>query len=224
MIFLVVTGMYFVVPLLTYINIFYVFHGNKAMAATWTGWNGTVLGISSLAGSFVVPRLVRKFDKKKVLIGGLCLAAASVFSTWFLITPAWPALQLLPAVLIGFGMMACWLLNGAFVADICDEDELVYGFRREGIFSAIFGFVIKLSFTTIALLLGYLFKFIGYSAGAETMSPAAILRLRLFLALFPATCMLLAAFVFSRYPLIRSRVIEIQEKIRERKLNQETTV
>lgn len=224
MIFLVITGMYFVVPLLTYINIFYVFQGDKAMAATWTGWNGTVLGISSLVGSFIIPQLVKKFGKKKVLIGGLCLAAASVFSTWFMITPSRPALQLLPAVLIGFGMMACWLLNGAFAADICDEDELVYGFRREGIFSAVFGFVIKLSFTAIALLLGYLLKFIGYSAGAETMSPEAILRLRLFLALFPATCMLLAALVFSRYPLTRGRVMEIQEQLRERKLNQETTV
>jgi GPH family glycoside/pentoside/hexuronide:cation symporter len=224
MIFLVIMGMFFVNPLLTYLNIFHVCNGDKLAAATWTGWNGTVLGLASLISSFLIPMLVRMFDKKKVLIGGILIASLSVCSTWIAVNPQWPALQLIPAVAIGFGMSCCWLLNGAFIADICDEDELKTGFRREGMFSAVFGFVVKMAFTLIALLLGYLLNFIGYEAGADSMALETIYRLRLFLALFPAGCLMVAALIFSRYPLTRGRVMEIQEKIREKKLNQEKMI
>jgi GPH family glycoside/pentoside/hexuronide:cation symporter len=213
MIFLVITGMFFTGPLTTYLNIFHVCGGDKLAASTWTGWNGTVLGVASLISSFLIPLLVRVFDKKKVLIGGVSLAVAAIGSTWFAINPQWPALQLIPAVAIGFGMSCCWLLNGAFIADICDEDELKTGFRREGMFSAVFGFIVKMAFTVIALLLGYLLKFIGYEAGADRMTPETIFRLRLFLALFPAGSLLAAVLVFSRYPLTRGRVQQIQARL-----------
>lgn len=217
MIFLVITGMFFVNPLLTYLNIFYVCDGNKMAAAIWTGWNGTVLGVASLISSFLIPMLVRVFDKTKVLIGGVSIASIAVCSTWFAVNPQWPVLQLIPAVVIGFGMSCCWLLNGAFIADICDEDELKTGFRREGMFSAVFGFVVKMAFTLIALLLGYLLKFTGYEAGADSMVPETIFRLRLFLALFPAGCLMAAAVIFSRYPLARATVAEIQNQLRVRR-------
>lgn len=217
MIFLVITGMFLVNPLLMYVNIFYVFDGDKSTASTWVGWFGTVNGLSSLISSFLIPLLVRKLDKKTVLMGGVLLGAVAMVSTWFAVRPEWPAVQLVPAVLTGFGMSACWLLNGSFIADICDEDELTSGRRREGMFSAVFGFVVKMAFTMISLLMGYMLYFIGYEAGADKMTPETILRLRLFLALFPASCMVAAAIVFSRYSLTRLRVRQIQEELNLRK-------
>jgi glycoside/pentoside/hexuronide:cation symporter, GPH family len=217
MIFLVITGMFFVNPLLVYVNIFYVFGGDKSTASTWTGLYGSVSGIASLAGSFLVPVLVRLFDKKKVQMGGVLLGAIAVLSTWFAVRPERPAFQLIPAVFIGFGMSACWLLNGAFIADICDEDELSGGHRREGMFSAVFGFAVKMAFTMISLLMGYMLSLIGYKAGADSMSPQTVLRLRLFLALFPSACMIGAVVVFSRYALTRRRVQEIQAELTRRR-------
>lgn len=213
MIFLVITGMFFLGALMLYVNIFHVCGGDKSAAATWSGLYGSMTGAFSLASTFLIPILVRKFDKKKVLLGGVGMAALAILCSWFLFTPAMPALQLAISAFIGFGMSACWLLNGAFIADICDEDELEYGHRREGMFSAVFGFMVKLAFTAIALLLGYVLKLIGYEAGADTMSPETVLRLRLFVALFPSSCLFLAIINFSRYPLTRERVGEIQAQI-----------
>jgi GPH family glycoside/pentoside/hexuronide:cation symporter len=218
MIFLVITGMFFLGALMTYINIFYVAGGDKSTGATWNGFYGTVAGIAGVASAFVIPLLVRRFDKKKVLMGGLGLAALAVYSSWFTLSPAWPSLQILLALVIGAGMSACWLLNGAFIADICDEDEFLNGSRREGVFAAFFGFVVKLGFTSIALLLGYVLLLVGYQAGADLMSPETVFRLRLFVALFPSTCLVVAMIVFSRYSLSRGHLQEIQEALRLRRL------
>jgi GPH family glycoside/pentoside/hexuronide:cation symporter len=217
MIFFVISGMFFMGVLVTYANIFYIFDGDKNSGATWNGFYGTVSGIASLGATFVIPLLVRRFDKNKVLLGGLILASATILCSWFLLQPGLPALQLVLALVIGIGMSTVWLLNGAFIADICDEDELLNGCRREGMFSALYGFMVKLAFTGIAFTLGYVLTFIGYEAGAEKMTPETLTRLRLFIALFPSGCLIAAIITFSRYQLSRERLHEIQAAIRERR-------
>jgi GPH family glycoside/pentoside/hexuronide:cation symporter len=217
MIFFVISGMFFMGVLVTYANIFYIFDGDKSSGATWNGFYGTVSGITSLCATFAIPLLVRRFDKKKVLMAGLTLASITILCSWFLLQPSQPALQLVLAVVIGAGMSTVWLLNGAFIADICDEDELLNGCRREGIFSAFYGFMVKLAFTGIAFTLGYVLTFIGYEAGAEKMTPETLTRLRLFIALFPSACLIAAIITFSRYQLSRERLHEIQAAIRERR-------
>lgn len=217
MIFFVIVGMSFIGVLATYANIFYIFGGDKSSGATWNGFYGTAAGVASLAGTFAVPLLVRRFDKKTVLMSGMALAAVTIVCSWFLFHPGIPALQLILAVFVGAGMSAVWLLGGSFLADICDEDELLHGYRREGIFSAFYGFVIKLAFTGIAFTFGYVLAFIGYDAGSDSMTPQALTRLRLFIALFPSACIVAAMIAFSRYGLSRTRVCEIQEALDARR-------
>ena len=216
MILLVITGNYFVNPLLMYLNIFYVFDGDKMAGANLSGLNGSVLAVSMFVSAFIVPYLVQLLDKKKVLLIGLSLGAAANLLNLFLVNPAYPYLQLIPAVMLGAGLNACWLLNGAFIADVCDEDELAFGYRREGMFSAVFGFVVKLAFTVIGVALGYLLAVAGYDAGADSMTPETVTRLRYFLVFFPMACLVLAAIIFKFYPLTRERVQEIQSQLNAR--------
>ena len=119
--------------------------------------------------------------------------------------------------MLGFGMNCCWLLNGAFIADVCDADELEFGYRREGMFSASFGFIVKLAFTVIGVALGYLIAAAGYEAGAETMAPETVQRLRWFLVLFPTACLAGAAVIMKFYPLTRERIHEIQAELETRR-------
>jgi GPH family glycoside/pentoside/hexuronide:cation symporter len=217
MIFFVICGVYFMGVLVTYANIFYIFGGDKSTAATWNGYYGTVSAVALLLATFVIPRIVRRFDKKTVMISGMALAALAIMSSWFLLHPGLPALQLVLAVMMGAGMTTVWLLTGAFLADICDEDEFLNGYRREGIFASFYGFMVKLGFTGIAFTLGYALAFIGYEAGADEMTPQTLTRLRLFIAFFPSACLIGAIIVFSRYRLSRERVREIQEALRARR-------
>jgi GPH family glycoside/pentoside/hexuronide:cation symporter len=102
------------------------------------------------------------------------------------------------------------------MADICDQDELDFGYRREGMFAAAFGFIVKLAFTVIGVALGYLLAVAGYEAGAETMNPETITSLRYFLTFFPMGCLLIAAAIFKFYPLTRERIHEIQAQLNAR--------
>lgn len=215
MILLVITGMYFVNPLLMYVNIFYVFDGDKAAGATLMGLFGSVQAVSMFISSFIVPYLVQLLDKKKVLMIGLFTGASATLLNLFLVNPNYPKLQLISAAMLGFGMNCCWLLNGAFIADVCDYDELESGYRREGMFSASFGFIVKLAFTVIGVALGYLIAAAGYEAGAETMAPETVQRLRWFLVLFPTSCLAGAAIIMKFYPLTRERIHEIQAEVKK---------
>jgi GPH family glycoside/pentoside/hexuronide:cation symporter len=219
MIFFVIPGMFFMSVLVTYANIFYISDGNKSDGATWNGYYGTMTGIASLIATFFIPILVRRFDKKIVLIGGLLLSSLTIMASWFLLNPSLPTLQLLLAGSVGAGISTCWLLSGAFIADICDEDEYLYGYRREGIFSAFYGFVVKMAFSGIAFTLGYALELIGYSAGSDQMTAETLQRLRLFIAFFPSTCLIAAIIIFSRYQLSRKRLEIIQDALRQRNHN-----
>lgn len=216
MILLVITGNFFVNPLLMYLNIFYVFDGDKEAGANLAALNGSTLAVSMFISAFLVPVFVQIFDKKKVLLMGLSISALANLLNLFLVNPVYPHLQLISAAMFGFGLNCCWLLNGAFIADICDQDELSYGYRREGMFASAFGFVVKLAFSVIGIGLGYLLAFAGYQAGAETTTPETITILRYALTLFPMTCLLGATIIFSFYPLTREKVNEIQRQLKER--------
>ncbi|MEM0965352.1 MAG: MFS transporter [Verrucomicrobiota bacterium] len=216
MILLVITGMFFVNPLLMYLNIFYVHGGNKAAGATLSGMNGSVLAVAMLGSAFIVPLLVQVLDKKKVLLIGLLVGSVANLLNLFLVNPSFPYLQLITAAMLGFGLNCCWLLNGAFLADICDQDELDFGYRREGMFAAAFGFIVKLAFTVIGVALGYLLAIAGYEAGSDAMSAETITRLRFFLTFFPMGCLLIAAAIFKFYPLTRERIWEIQNELEVR--------
>lgn len=213
MILLVITGNFFVNPLLMYLNVFYVCGGDKAAGATLSGMNGSVLAVAMFFSAFFVPYLVEMQDKKKVLLLGLFLGATANLLNLFLVNPNYPYLQLISAAMLGFGLNCCWLLNGAFIADICDQDELEFGYRREGMFAAVFGFIVKLAFMLIGVALGYLLAFSGYQAGADSMSPETITKLRYFLTCFPMACLICAALIFKCYPLTRERIHEIQVKL-----------
>jgi GPH family glycoside/pentoside/hexuronide:cation symporter len=217
MILLVITGNFFVNPLMQYLNIFYVHGGDKIAGATLFGLFGSTLAVTMFISSFIVPVLVQMLDKKKVLMIGLSTAAGANLLNLVLVNPDYPYLQLISAAMLGFGLNCCWLLNGAFIADVCDEDELKFGYRREGMFSASFGFIVKLAFTVIGVALGYLLKKAGYIAGAETMTPETIMRLRYILVFFPMSCLALAALIMKFYPLTRERIHEIQAELEKRR-------
>jgi len=52
----------------------------------------------------------------------------------------------------------------SMVADVCDEDELKTGLRREGMFGAVNGFALKAALAITALVGGILLQFSGFDA------------------------------------------------------------
>lgn len=216
-VFAVFVGLFFTFPLMTYIGIYHCCDGDKLLAAKIGG----VLTIVQTVGQFLAMPLIawlnRFLDKKAILFGGLGLAIAGYVSSWWLFTPAHPWWQIIPVVISAWGLCSCWVVNGSFAADICDDDELRSGRRREGLYSAVFAFVYKTAIGLVAIASGALLAGVGVK-GQETSLPVeALTRVRLAYLAIPAVFLTLAIASMACYPLTRRRVQEIQRELRARR-------
>ncbi|MEO0963482.1 MAG: MFS transporter [Planctomycetota bacterium] len=137
------------------------------------------------------------------MIGGL-------FVQGFAIDPETIKLGVLIATFItALGGQGCWLMIDSMTADICDEDELKTGRRREGMFGAAQGFGRKIAFAFTVLIGGYLLEWIGFDpAAAEAaggVTDAVGKRMLLTLIICQGSGLILAIAVFCLYPISRAR-------------------
>jgi len=214
-VFFVFVALFFMIPLLTYISLYYVCNGSKQLMASIGVYIAFVQATFQLLSMFAIGYLAKFLDKKKVLIGGLLLGIFGYLSSWFLFTPKYPYLTILPPVIINIGLCACWVLNGSFSADICDYDELKTRRRREGMFSAVFGFLNKLAIALVSTLSSWVLVRLGFEG--ENLNPTIeqLFTLRWFYIVVPVTAMIGAIMCMWRYPLTRERVREIQDQLRK---------
>lgn len=211
-------GMIAVGPLLMYVNIYYVFDGSRAAAATMMGLSGTLSGLIAALTLPVGGRVAALIGKRHAAFIALGLIIFGKCSQIVLVTPAMPYLQLVSMLIYQPGIMLMWCLIPSMIADVCDMDELTSGQRREASFSSIYQWIWKVGATLAMLMSGLLIQAVG--ARTETpealLSPDVVFRLRLLLALFPAFMGLLSATCIWRYPLTRDKVLEIKEALRNR--------
>jgi len=104
------------------------------------------------------------------------------------------------------------------MADICDEDELRYGKRREGIFGAVFTWLEKTALSLAALAVGFSIALAGFNSelgGAQ--DPKTFLIMRLFLSGAPSLTALFAIIALRFYPISAERARETRRKLEERR-------
>jgi len=210
-------GMFLTGPFLIYINLYYTADGLREYSATINGWVGTMI---SVVGMFLgVPFstwLATRIGKRPAMISGLTVSAASYISQWWTITPAMPYLQLVSMFVLGISLSCCWLLIPSMVADVCDEDELKSGMRREGLYSAVSAFSQKAAIGLATLLSGYLLNATGYVPG-PTQTPETIWLMRVLYVGVQSGGLLLGALAFFYYPLTHQRAEEVRRLIDQRK-------
>ena len=142
--FLVFNGFQLVAAFQSYVIIFYVFAGDQEAGAYWVGLVGTVSAMATFAVIALTTLLGTWIGKRRAFF--VCIGASTVGYglKWFCYDPANPWLLLLPAPLMAFGLGSLFTLMGSMIADVCDQDELKTGERREGMYGAIFWWVVKL--------------------------------------------------------------------------------
>jgi GPH family glycoside/pentoside/hexuronide:cation symporter len=73
---------------------------------------------------------------------------------WFLMVPGKPWMFMFALPFFSFGIGGLFTLMMSMTADVCDLDELATGKRREGIFGAIYWWMVKFGFAIAGLLSG----------------------------------------------------------------------
>ncbi len=207
-IFLVTAGYNFVNGFTNYIMIYYVFGGVKAAAGTVMGINGTAWALTALIAVFPMTWSSRRFGKAATIRFAIALMIAGNLSKIVCYHRTYPLLTLIPTTLISTGMLVLYTMAGSMIADICDEDEIKYGVRREGTFSAMYSWWLKLAISTAYLVAGFLLERTGFDSALAQQTDATLFWLRFWEIGLPSVlCALGISFLF-RYPLTEERAYQ----------------
>jgi GPH family glycoside/pentoside/hexuronide:cation symporter len=201
-----------------YLLVYFQFGGDIAHGETWKGHLSLAYAIVGILAIYPVTWLARRIGKAQTVAVTFALVLAGSLGKWLLFTPGNPLKILIDPLLCGPVWIAINILTPAMLADICDEDELRHGMRREGMYGAIFSWIQKVGYSSAYFGAFLSLKMTGFDAalgGAQT--PETILRLRLILALSTAAWALLAFVLLALYPLNRQRAHEIRAALEARR-------
>jgi len=213
----IVAGM-FASNLDRYILVYYLYHGDVALGETWKGNLSLTYAIVGILSIYPVSWLARRIGKTQTVAIAFGLTFVGALGKWVLYTPGHEWKILLDPLLCGPVWIAINVLTPAMLADICDEDELRGGLRREGVFGAIFSWIQKVGYSAAFFGAFLSLKLTGFKAElGGGQAPETILRLRLILALSTAAWAILAIFLLRAYPLDRKRAHEIRAELEARR-------
>jgi GPH family glycoside/pentoside/hexuronide:cation symporter len=207
-------------PMGNYIIFYHVYGGDLKAGAQLGAIGANVFYICSLSALPLMTALCRRIGKVKTLQIACTISLIGALSNFFLYNKDYPYLLLVYQMMIAPAIAGFWTITTAMKADICDDDELRNGARREGMFGAIGGWIMKMSGACTLFIAGLILQFTGFDrdlGGAQL--PEAILRMRLLFCLVPATSFCLALILLRFYPLHEKRLEEIRGELEARRGN-----
>ena len=156
----------------------------------------------------------RRFGKRDVWVVAMLGFAFSFGSTFFVAPGQGMAMGLL---LIAAGISAgCGGAVGpSMLADVIDYDEYTTGERKEGAYSAAWGFTIKAANALIILLVGVSLQLSGFEPNVE-QTPISELTLRTLYAAMPFVMSSIGAILLRRFRLDSREHARIQRELEER--------
>jgi GPH family glycoside/pentoside/hexuronide:cation symporter len=137
---------------------------------------------------------------------------------WVCFNPAHPWLLLVPAPLMAFGLGGLFTLMPSMIADVVDVDELETYERREGMYSSIYWWVVKLGMAAALAVGGYLLNATGFDvARGGAQGASTVFLLRLADVLVPAGTSVLAVLALWRYPITEARASSVRRELDARR-------
>ncbi len=202
----------------SYITIFYVSGGDNDMGAKYMGLFGTISTISTLLAITAVTWISSRIGKRKTFIIATSFTLFGSLIKWFCYDPMAPWKVLIPAPFIAIGMGALFTLMGSMIADVCDLDELETGERREGMFGAIYWWMVKLGMALAFGLSGFLLNGTGFQVefgGAQASS--TFFWMRFVDVSIPAAASLIAIFAIASFKITEEKAYEIRSELEKRR-------
>jgi glycoside/pentoside/hexuronide:cation symporter, GPH family len=206
-----------------FIIVYYLFNGNQQAAGIWPAIFGS--GGALVTTFLVIPMVVKmakKIGKKKAFLVSQSISIFGYILLYFLFIPGKPYLFLLAIPFFSFGIGGLFTTMMSMTADVCDVDELNYGQRREGIFGAIYWWVVKFGFAVAGLLSYLILDIIDFDGNLAQQTPHTLFWLRFSFSAIPIAGTLVAIYYMWNYGLTEDKLNEIQQKLAVRKGNVKT--
>jgi GPH family glycoside/pentoside/hexuronide:cation symporter len=212
--FLIFNGFQTVAQFAMFIIVYYLFNGDKVASGTWPAWFGTV---SAMATAFlvipIVTKLSEKVGKKNAFIIATLISIVGYTLKWWGFNPDNPWLMFMPIAFLSFGIGGLFTLMMSMTADVCDLDELNNGERREGMFGAVYWWMVKLGTALALLTSGVVLHLVGFDESIDQQSTEAMTNLRIADIVIPVITALLAIVIVWKYDINEGRAREIREAL-----------
>jgi len=173
-----------------------------------------------LAGVLSLPLwtlLTKKLGKKMTAIVTMLFWLITQFG-WVVLKPDHPSYWVfIVGAFVGLGWGAAHVMPWAMFPDVMDQDEINTGERREGIYSGIMTFLMKMGNALAMFLIGLTLQAVNYVPNVP-QTGAALAAMRLIMCFGPIVFIIIALAAAFFYPITTERYAEIRtelEKLRK---------
>ena len=217
--FLIFNAFNTVASLTFFVIVYKLFNGDVDASGIWVSLFGC---LGALGTTFLVIPIVAwmstKFGKKKAFMIAQSISLLGYVLLYFLFVPGKPWLYIFALPFFSFGIGSLFTIMMSMTADVIDIDELNTGKRREGIFGAIYWWMVKVGFAIAGALSGVIIAFVGFNPElATTDQQTAVDGLHAFFCFFPLAGTLLAMWIMSSYNIDENSAAKVREQLNERK-------
>jgi GPH family glycoside/pentoside/hexuronide:cation symporter len=197
-----------------FIIVHYLFASDVEAAGIWPTLFGSVGAlITTFAVIPTVAWLSKKLGKKRAFMASQGISLFGYVLLWFLFVPGKPWLFLFALPFFSFGIGSLFTLMMSMTADVIDLDELEHGQRREGVFGAIYWWMVKFGFAIAGLASGAILSAVGFDPNAASQTESALTGLRLFFSGVPMAGTAIALLIMRNYSVTEERATEIREQL-----------
>ena len=174
-----------------------------------------VFVVCSVASIPIWVRLSRRFGKRNVWLVAMLGFGVAFGGTGLVRENQW-ALMMTLLVTAGFCSGCGGTVGPSILADVIDYDEYTTGERKEGAYSAAWGFAIKAANAMIVFVVGVALQLSGFEPNVEQARSAEI-TLRVLQGGLPFTMFMIGAFLFRRFSLDEREHARIRSELERRR-------
>ena len=196
----------------------HLFNDDASAVGVWPTLFGSV---GALITTFLVIPIVawmsKNLGKKRAFILSQGISIIGYILLWFLMIPGKPYMFLFALPFHSFGIGGLFTIMMSMTSDVLDIDELKTGKRREGVFGAIYWWMVKLGFAFAGALSGLILTLVNYQSGAVAQPEGAVDGLRIVFSGLPIICTLIAIAVMWNYKVDEKYANEVRAELDKRK-------
>lgn len=201
-----------------YVNIYYVWEGDKLSGSSYFAIMQNIMQVLGFVMLFIISKFLIRVEKRKLIFLSLIAALVGSLARWFTYNSGIPTLIFLDPFFFAPAYTIFWAIFLSMLGDYCDYDEYTHGQRREGIFSAVSGWIMKAGSSIAFGVSGILLAWTHFSQELGGDQPeGTLLKMRLLLIGLPILCLLIAMVLNARYPLSKARMAEIRSSLETRR-------
>jgi GPH family glycoside/pentoside/hexuronide:cation symporter len=216
--FLVFNGFQLGISFSIYVMIYYLFHGNDKQGGTLLGWFGMLTSVFTFGVIYLTAWIATKIGKRRTFFITISLSIVGYALKWVGYNPEHPYWLLAAAPFVAFGTGSLFTLMGSMIADVCDYDELQTRKRREGVFGAIYWWMVKVGMAIAGLFAGILLKGSGFDVALAGDQPVKTLfLLRVFDVGIPIVTSAIAIAIMATYKITEQKAHEIRTELENRR-------